>query len=288
MNRYEFALRNFSDKLFKISKNPEMLKYYWHTYVVGSVKCAIPDAFIVSYPKCGRTWLRVLFQNYFEDIGINLLPSKDRFLFEISDGRAIKFDHDQGNWVPAPLRIDQLSFDEAKYKNKLVVYLTRDPRDVVVSSWYHLKYRERIYKGDLSTFIRDDLVGIKKVVAFMNMWMTHLCIPEKFLLVTYEEMHANTVSVFSRILDFLGFEASLNQLQRVVNQSSFKKMKRMEVNGDFNEPWIKPGFTAVEESMKIRKGKIGSYNEELSDQDIEYLNVFIKKNLSSHLPYVRQ
>lgn len=107
-----------------------MLRHYWHTYILCHVNHVIPDAYIVSYPKCGRTWLRVLFQNYFEEIGINLLPSKDRFLFEISDGRSIKFDHDQGNWVPAPLRIDQLSFDEEKYKNKLVVYLTRDPRDI--------------------------------------------------------------------------------------------------------------------------------------------------------------
>ncbi len=285
MNRYVFATRNIADKLVKVIGSWETFKFYWQTYVLSSFEAVEPDVYFVSYPKCGRTWLRVMLQKYLELIGTSLQCFNDKSLLAISGGQTIKFEHDQGNWVPAPLSTGQLSFNTSKYANKKVGFLVRDPRDVLVSSWYHLKYRERIYKKGLSAFMRDDLVGIFKVVAFMNMWIENSHIPDSFFLMSYEEMHSDPLFSFREVLEFVGIQVESDALQRAVEESSFEKMKRMESKGTLKEPWMKPGSKDSNNSMKIRKGKVGDFREELSAEDIEFLNGVIQNNLSPKLPY---
>ena len=285
MNRYVFAARNIADKLAKTTSSWETLKFYSQTYILSRFQTVEPDIYIVSYPKCGRTWLRVMLQEYLELVGASLQCFNDKSFLGSSGNLVIKFEHDQGNWVPAPLSTEQLSFNTSKYANKKVVFLVRDPRDVLVSSWYHLRYRERIYRKGLSAFIRDNLVGIHKVVAFMNMWIENSHVPDSFFLTTYEEMHSDPLSIFRGMLEFVGIQIEPEALQRAVEKSSFQKMKRMESKGTLKEPWMRPGSKDLENSMKIRRGKVGGFHEELSEGDIEFLDSVIREELSSKLPY---
>jgi len=283
MNQYVFAAKNIFDKLCKISGNREIFKFYWKTYFLSKFKSVEPDVYIVSYPKCGRTWLRIMLGKYIELIGDNAIQQFDKSILQSADGVTIKFEHDQGNWVPAPLKIKQLSFKSSKYSGKKTAFLVRDPRDVLISSWYHLKFRERIYTGTLSDFIRDDLVGIRKIIAFMNMWIENCNVPDSFSLFTYEMFRENTIGQFKNLLYFTGIPIDETIIKNVVEQSSFKKMKQLEKNGTLKEPWMKPGNKNSDNSMKIRKGKVGSFREELSEGNIAFLNEIINKELSPQL-----
>lgn len=283
MNRSVFAIRNILDKLRKAAGNREILMFYWEHYFLSRFETVDAEAYIVSYPKCGRTWLRVMLHKYLEITGIPQQYFYDQSCIGITGHPIIKFEHDQGNWVPAPLRIEQLKFKTDKYRHKKILFLVRDPRDVLVSSWYHLKYRERIYQGDLSAFIRDDLVGIRKVIAFMNMWLEHQHIPASFLLLTYEQLHSDPASTFARMLRLIGFEMDDNALQRAVEKSSFSQMKKMEMEGTLREPWMKPGKRDLHTSMKVRRGQVGGFRQELSPQDIAFLDEIICQTLSPEL-----
>lgn len=287
MNQYLFAARNLYDKFHKVVGNWETLRFYWQTYILSRLESVDPDVYVVSYPKCGRTWLRVMLQMYLEARGYTLRHYNDKLLLGIEGEALVKFDHDKGNWVPAPLRIDQLTFDTEKYTGKDVVFLVRDPRDVLVSSWYHLTYRERIYRGSLSAFVRDELIGIEKVVAYMNLWMEHRDVPANFLLLTYEEMHADPHVQFERLLGFIGIPVERDALNAAVEASSFENMKKMERTGALKEPWMKPGARDANKSLKVRKGKVGSFQEELTQDDIDYVNAVITGRLSPELPYHR-
>ncbi len=92
---------------------------------------------------------------------------------KLQNKNTVVFEHDQSSWVPAPMGKNKLSINKKKYKNKRIIFLTRDPRDILVSSWHHLKYRENIYREGLTEFIREELVGIDKVIAFMNLWVNN-------------------------------------------------------------------------------------------------------------------
>jgi len=224
-----------------------------------------------------------MIQKYGKELGYSPQQFNDKFVLRMLENQIVKFDHDQGTWVPIPPKIEQLPFNVPKYANKKVVFLVRDPRDVLISSWYHLRYRERIYKKDLASFIRDDLVGIDKVVAFMNMWLVNSSVPSDFFLLTYEEMHADPVASLRRLLEFMGTEVELMASQRAVEESSFQKMRQIELEA--KEPWLKPGKLGLSKSMKIRSGRVGTFREELSPGDVEFLDFVIKNELCSRLPY---
>jgi hypothetical protein len=287
MNRIAFAAANIFDKSVKALMDWKVLESYLKTYFLSRFYPTHPEAYVVSYPKCGRTWLRVMLQKYLLLEGCLLEDMHDKFVLGNRERQFVKFEHDQSNWVPAPLKIDQLSFNANRYSDRRVIFLVRDPRDILVSSWYHLKFRESIYRGDLSTFIRDDLVGIRKVIAFMNMWIKNSQVPREFLLLSYEEMHTDPIYSFERVLDFLRLEVDSRNLRIAVEESTFDKMKQMEKEGNLDEPWLLPGTKGEERSMKVRRGRVGSYQEDLSSTDVAYLNQVIQRELSEELEQYR-
>jgi hypothetical protein len=285
MNQYTFAMRNIYDKFGKVKQNKDMLAFYWQTYILSRLERIEPDMFIVSYPKCGRTWLRTMMQKYLELTNARLRYFHDKSLLGVAGIGTIKFEHDQGTWIPAPPKLKHLSFNANKYAGKKVVFLVRDPRDVLVSSWYHLKYREQIYQGDLAAFIREDLTGIHKVVAFTNMWMENRHRMGDFLLMTYEDMHREPAAQAQQMVAFLGLEVRPELIDQAVEASSFENMKKMELEGSMREPWMKPGSKDLKNSLKIRKGKVGGFHSELSESDIAYVNRVIQEHLHPELPY---
>jgi hypothetical protein len=284
VNRLSFAARNILDKLTKCLSGRGTFVFYLETYVLSRLNYIEPDIYVVSYPKCGRTWLRVLLRQYLDLANTPVRHYKDRQLIRIGDALTVKFEHDQGSWIPAPPRLDRLVFNSAKYRNKRVLFLARDPRDALVSSWYHLTHRERIITAPLSEFIREDLVGIRKITAFMNMWLENKHIPEDFLLLTYEDMHADPVTTFHKALAFMGLEVDQVHLEQAVDESRFEKMQRMEKQGVLKEPWMKPGGYS-DAALKVRKGQVGSYRDELSDRDIVYIDQYLSQHLNRELPY---
>ncbi|MEW6740169.1 MAG: sulfotransferase domain-containing protein [Nitrospirota bacterium] len=288
MNKIIFGLRNFNDKFKKIVRSPESLNFYFKTYILSKLNSVEPDFYIVSYPKSGRTWVRFMLQKYIEQLGITPQQFHDKSMLRISSDKVIKFEHDQSNWVPIPRSVSELSFNVSLYSGKKIIFLVRDPRDVLVSSWYHLRFRERIYMEDLSSFMHDNLVGINKIIAFMNMWMDNSWVPAAFYPITYEDIHRDPHTTFSSIIKFLGMQVNSEALKRAVTESAFEKMNHMEKRGELKDPWIEPGSKTSGNSMKIRKGMVGGYRSELSEKDILYLDSVIKEKLNPRLPYHRR
>jgi hypothetical protein len=280
-----FAFRNFLDKYKKILSNHNAIKFYWENYFLSKIDRIDPGIFIVSYPKSGRTWLRVLLNEYMQELFGELKTYNDKSVIGIPKGELLKFEHDMGSWVPAPPAISKMKFNKNKYRNKKIVFLIRDPRDVIVSSWHHLKYRENIYKGSISNFIRDDIVGINKIIKFMNMWIDNKDIFESFYLVSYEELHKETKRYFENILNFVGLPLDQDVLQRSIQQGQFENMKKMEIRMTSREPWMIPGSMNNERSMKIRKGKVGDYKNFIPRTDIKLINHLMKRDLNKAFSY---
>lgn len=261
----------------------ETFKFYWRTYILSKVDNVDPDYYIVSYPKCGRTWLRIMLQKYAEMTGHKPRFFNDSALVEIAPDKVIKFEHDAGNWVPAPPKLEDVVFDREKYKGKKVLFLIRDPRDVLVSSWYHLKYRENIYKKPLDDFIYEDLTGIQKVIRFFNVFYENRNVPADFKVMSYENFHRNTEEQLQDMLDFFDLKVDEKLAKEAIEESRFSKMTKMETSGSLKEPWMKPGAKNQKNSQKIRKGKVGGFREELDKKHVEYLNQQIKENLHPDL-----
>lgn len=209
---------------------------------------------LVSYPKSGRSWVRFI-------------------LVELGLGHEVRFQHDgfefnNGERPPHDFDLDARLARYARLKR--VVYLERDPRDIMVSLYHQVTGRFRDffgYQGDLSNFIRDPYFGAENLRRFRANWDT---LVERLHLhrISYEACHRDMFSVMRGLIDYYGFDVDDDRLAAAVAAGQFENMREVERSGTFPEPWLRPR----NEAPKVRRGEVGSYRDVLGPADIDYLN----------------
>jgi len=253
--------------------------------------------------KCGRTWLSVMIaralQLHFNtsEMDIKNLGRSSKY----PGFCGLAFSHDDG---PHWKRPEELEKSKARFRFKKVIFIVRDPRDVLVSMYFEKSKRlasylegerkeypqlaERIvpYELGISSFVREPVGGIDTIIEFFNIWEKSKDIPDGFLLVHYEEMHENAEKVLRQVLDFIGLSAVGDEvIRQAVEFATFKSMQAMEKDNKLNTIKLSPVNLSDPDSFKTRKGKIGGFVEYLSREEIDYLNSRIKERLSPYFGY---
>jgi hypothetical protein len=231
---------------------------------------------VVSYPKSGRTWLRVLIGGALcKQYGLDDQLIFDRVqLTEAAGLPPIHYTHDF-----APRRHYQdLSRDKTLYSSTRVILLVRDPRDVVVSAYFQNTARTRRFAGSLSAFIRDDQFGIRKIVTFYNNWHASRHVPRDFFLLRYEALRTDTAHQLRQVLSFLrSGEMDEAVIAEAVEYASFANMRQMEEQGHFRNRAMRPTTASDTASFKVRRGVIGGYRDALSLDDCAYIDGVIQE-----------
>lgn len=237
-------------------------------------------AFIVSYPKTGRTWLRVMLGKAIAlKYQINDTMVLDTFRITKRAGLVpTVFSHDGPFLLRDSSPYYELRFNKKLYKDKKVIFLVRDIRDTLVSSYFEESKRTKVYKGNLGEFIRDNRFGIKKIVAFYNLWFNHQEIPKEFLLIRYEDMHKKPVEILESVVKFLNAgDVEKEILEEAVSFGSFDHMKKMEKENVFGDSMLLPGLQKDVDSYKVRRGKIGGFIDYLTIEDLDYIDKVVSK-----------
>ncbi len=208
----------------------------------------------VSFPKSGRTWIRYMLGQ----LGLDTAVQFHHDQFEFNDGAKPPHNFDLPSRLVHYRTIDR------------VVYLERDPRDVMVSLYWQVTGRFRTffnYEGSISEFIRDDYFGAHNLHRFRLMW-AEIVRELGFLAVSYEACHADSVATLERILAYYELDATRPAVVAAADSATFDKMKAVEQSNSFPEPWLAPknGFP------KVREGKVGGHRHALSQEDIVYLD----------------
>ncbi len=255
------------------------------------------DYYIISFPKCGRTWLRLMIGKYLVgEYQLKGIPNAD--ILELTplschdeNIPTIRVTHDDEPQLKTP---EEIKENKRRYRKKEVIFLVRDPRDVVVSLYFQfLKREKRIKDVSLGEFIRRERGSLKSVIRFYNIWYENKDVPKDFLLVKYENLHSdiyrkNKYDELKRVLRFIGVKEIGNKiLSDVVEATTFERMRKMEQKGVFSsgQKRLVPINHQDEESYKTRKGKIGGYIDNCTEEDIKYMDDLIKNELNSYYGY---
>jgi len=218
------------------------------------------QVYVVSYPKAGRTWLNLMLgKAVCEQFGV----AADHIL------RSRKFTRSA--------RLSRTVFTHARslpsYRDKKILLLVRDPRDVVVSHYFDAGLRRGNFAGTISEFIRDGKYGIQQVVNYYRTWEELGDKAAKFAVLTYVDMRTNPTAALKLTLKFIGVaEPCPDAVARAVAYTSFDNMKRMEALDVLREPALRPKDATDPRTFKVRRGKVGGFRDELSGEDIAYLN----------------
>jgi hypothetical protein len=159
-----------------------------------------------------------------------------------------------------------------KFQNKKMILLVRDPRDTVVSFYFQIKKRQKAYQDSLSSFIKDEHLGIKSIIKYLNCWQENKHKPADFMLVKYEDLHQDIFYQIKRILKFIGLnEIEEELIHKAIEFASFQNMKKLERSDFFKTSILRPSDKDDPESYKVRRGKIGGYKDYLNKKDLEYV-----------------
>ncbi|HEX6885097.1 MAG TPA: sulfotransferase domain-containing protein [Planctomycetota bacterium] len=244
------------------------------------------DVLLVSYPKCGRTWLTMMLSHALARLAG--LDDVDYLTTDLLDGRAerlprIRVSHDDNpHWKSARA----LSRSKQRYRDQGVVLLVRDPRDVVVSMYFERTRRERAYAGTLAEFLHERRGSLDTILAYYGIWAEQGPRLPHFLLVRYEELRADPGAGLERILAFAGVaDVTVAEIEAAVAFASFENMRAMEQGQVFASGRLRPRDPADVESYKTRRGKVGGYVDYLQPDEIAWMEQRIRSTLDPAFGY---
>ena len=222
------------------------------------------DIFLVSYPKSGNTWTRFLVANL-------AYPEKNPDFSNIN------------MLVPDPEGVSKRNLERAPRPRILkshhcfdprfpkVIYIVRDPRDVVLSE-YHFDIKRRAIADDfpipqfVSRFLRGELnhnYGTWGENAAT--WFYARSGDPRFLLVKYEDLLARGIEEMARIASFLAIEPTVERLSLAIEKSSANRMRELE-----KKQWHLWSSTREtrEDKPFVRAAKSGGWKAELPKASI--------------------
>lgn len=224
------------------------------------------DVFLVSYPKSGNTWLRFLLAHLIcrnaavsfgnvEDIIPDIYLHTDRTLIS----------------RPRPRILKSHEYFDPRYKN--VIYLARDPRDVVVSYYYHsikfLGQPDDFPKDEfVARFVRGELDAFGSWGESVGSWVGARSNSTRFLLLRYEDLLEDTVAQVRRIASFLGWSTQRERLETAVSLSSAERMRNLEKTEGRS---VKQLRQSRSDKLFVRTGRSGNWQSELSTSHVDMI-----------------
>ena len=252
---------------------------------------------LVSYPKSGNTWMRMLLANYFSeksdphDInmpGVTRGTAGSRWLFDTFLGvpSSDLLDDEIATLQPDVFRIvaeraakrlwikvhDKRAQNPAgdwlfpKIASGVAVYIVRNPLDVAVSNAFHDGHRDMARAVDKlcdprATISQANAQQLPQRLgdwsAHVSSWVDQSDIP--VLVVRYEDMLIDTAAVLTQVLGFARPDLALDvaQIAHAVQASRIEALQAAEDAQGFRE--TPPGA-----SRFFRRGVAGEWRDHLS------------------------
>ncbi len=197
---------------------------------------------ILSYPKSGRTWLKLLVEEYCRISGIS---KPDIIWSHIGHGSSAEH-------PPKNLKCP-------------TILLTRNYPDTLVSYYHDDKVRnaKKVGGKSIDEYVKDNLSDIKTFYDTVSK-------KDIFLTLEYEKMVENTSAEVLPLFAFL-FEdkVDMSDLHKAIDRCSFENVSIMERNKKID---MRVASSHMGEGFyKTRKGKVGSAEEELQPETLQYL-----------------
>ncbi|CAN7949071.1 unnamed protein product [Ixodes pacificus] len=265
------------------------------------------DIFIVSYPKCGTTWMQHIVYNILMDGSPP--PNKLDPIFRMPFLELQGADAARHGLKPGALKT-HLPFDKHPYsEDAKYLYVTRNPFDCCVSFYHHTRHFPMYHfqDGTFDEFLDMFLAGkvdFGDYFEHLLSWYDHKD-DANVLFLTYEDLKKDTRSWLHKIADFLGEDYGTKLrgddglVDKVLKMVSLEGMKKT-VDANFKST---PGADASPEEMEkvppelqkglqnlrnflakpmtgdfVRKGVVGDWKNHFSRDQLLRMKRYIDDN----------
>jgi len=239
-----------------------------------------PTAYLCSYPKSGRTWLRFILAHYFDalfELGLDIdfqtvftvIPNDEE---HPQRGLPVFAYWDRGD-VPLVLATHALPSPDIV---GAVSFLHRSAADAIVSFYFHHARQWQAFDGSLADYIRDPQLGVHDYIRYVNAWAEELP-RRRSMTLSYEELSASPEDPVGRLLSFLSVAVDRPALRASIEASSFDHMQQLERASGI------PGHRydrSDPDALRVRRGEVGGHRHYLDPRDREYIERRCAEELS--------
>ncbi|XP_047318819.1 flavonol sulfotransferase-like [Impatiens glandulifera] len=279
----------------------ELFQYqgFWHSpsFLEGTILAQEefqphPNEIILcSAPKAGTTWLKALAFSILTRSKNTLNNLEPNPLLSSTPHECVPFlevdlfQKKQTQYPQIPLiatHLPYVSLPKSITTNSTcrIVYISRDPKDVVVSMWHFIgniktcKNNEESAIFPLERAVELFCEGISKNGPYwdhvLGYWKASLEQPDRVLFLKYENLKSDTKVWVKRLAEFMGFPFSSEEviedaIQKVVDLCSFENLSNLEVNK--NAEFNLFSTVKVKNNKYFRKGEVGDWKTCLSEED---------------------
>ena len=199
---------------------------------------------LVSYPRTGSHWLRMVLEKY-----LNKYCSPSLFFGTTEPWGYHLHDRIVGEGIEGATR----DFDK-------VIYLYRNPVDTIFSNLnYHKLNTTKIKNVD--NFINEYL-------NHLNRWMHNNEDIKNIIFITYEDIKLNHEQVFKAVVEFLGYKFNASKIQQIYDTITIQSVKETTVQlglMDSSAPIINNDhFTGSYKNLK--KDFIATFGQYIDDK----------------------
>ncbi|KAH6819972.1 hypothetical protein C2S53_018131 [Perilla frutescens var. hirtella] len=254
------------------------------------------DVILATFPKTGTTWLKSIIYSILNR------PSKHRLAVEhphdlvpFLEVQIFAHSDEPPELTAAPSGVRRIFGTHIPYQllhetldscRSKVIYLTRNPKDTLISTWHFVNRRNNMRKTDQPWSLENANDVFCRQVMPWGPYYDHvigyrelsLKRPENVMFVTYEEMMKDPHGYVKKLGDFLGcpFEGE-DEVEEVVKNCSIKVLGNHNVNKSEESPtWIPLPYNAF-----FRKGIVGDHKNYLSDEAIQRIDTLTKERFHS-------
>jgi hypothetical protein len=229
------------------------------------------DVFLAGYSRSGNTMLRFplgevlsgipstfdTIQRIIPEIGVHA----NAYSLAPGGGRLIK------------------THEPYRRKYKRAIYIVRDVRDVMLSSFARESALDVVHIHTLDDYVRPFLQG--KMTRFGS-WQAHvdgwmnspLAIKGDLLVLRFEDMREDLDAALLRCMEFLGKKVDRSVLHTVVRNNSLEKMRAKE---DQSKTLPK---SPKEEGRLVGKGTVQGWKQKLTEPQLSIIDEFAGETLA--------
>ncbi|XP_075868868.1 sulfotransferase family 2, cytosolic sulfotransferase 3 isoform X2 [Nelusetta ayraudi] len=242
------------------------------------------DVFAVTYPKSGTIWMQEILPlvlNGGDLTPLHTIPNWDRVPWLEEKRLALVVDqlpNPRAMVTHFPYQLMPPSFLASKAK---VIYVMRNPKDVIVSSYYfHQMARFLDDPGTFDEFVDKFLEGkvlFGKWTDHVKSWK-HSELGDRIMYITYEEMVQDLPATLRRMSDFLERDLSEDVIQKIAQHCSFKAMKDNQMS---NFKLVPRELMDSEISPFLRKGVVGDWKNHFTPEQLQRFKSVLQKELQN-------
>ncbi|XP_020859723.1 sulfotransferase 2A1-like isoform X2 [Phascolarctos cinereus] len=217
------------------------------------------DVILVTYPKSGTHWvieIVSLIRSKGDNTWVQSIPIWNRSPWiETDQGQLLLSKKEQNGprfySSHLPIQLFPKSYFHSKAK---IIYIMRNPKDVVVSLYYFSKVAKFFHTAESFSQMFEKFT--QGTVPFGS-WFDHTCgwlslrEKENFLILTYEELLQDLWGNVEKICHFLGTKLTEEEINLVIKNASLSAMKANKMS---NYSVVSDEFIDLSQGSVLRKG----------------------------------